>query len=413
MFLPSDAFPVKGEDLLYLQIIFISIREFSRNKNYFKREGLFSKLLWILLIYQIFEFVISYITGADTLIYIIKVARINIIYLAFFYLRKIPLKSYQSFINIMLIVNIVEGIFYYLQIAGFDGILQGRVDEANYSDELVRYANGPIMASFFIIYFLLGHFSPLKKILAIIFFGITVVLGMSRGNMFSIAGTLVAFIFIKRKFNYLPGLIVFLIVGYIVAMPILQYRSNEGRESTLDDIKNIVTAPDITQIGFSGGEGTFTFRVAMLVERYEYLRDNPQYLLTGVGDIHEDSPNCYNRFHFLIGTVNADRYYGYCQIESGDITWVPILVRYGLIGMVIYLAILVSWLLAGIKYIRNTTDTIAIVFGLMSISTWLLFFQTTIFDNRYYLFWLMIYMGYLTIHNKQFAISGSSKRSTI
>jgi len=87
----------------------------------------------------------------------------------------------------------------------------------------------------------------------------------------------------------------------------------------------------------SGEDGTFSFRMAMLYERIDWLRDNPRYLLTGVGAMHEDSPKTLQMFNFSIGTYNKERFYGRTIIESGDIAWVPIVLRYGLIGVFVHI----------------------------------------------------------------------------
>ena len=160
--------------------------------------------------------------------------------------------------------------------------------------------------------------------------------------------------------------------------------------STKQEIQLLFSGVDnLRRVGDEGGSSIF--RMAMLIERIDYLVKNPQYLLFGVGAIHEDSPNCYNRFDFTLGTRNEGRMFGKCLIESGDITWVPVSLRYGLAGVAIHLTILI--IIA--KLARKRKDTLKILFPLI-IFIFLKSFSGPLFENPIRCIELVIYMSLLT-----------------
>lgn len=388
MFIPSESFIIKANDYTLAIILFITLRELSMNSSYFKTQGdLVAKLIITLLCYQTFEFLYTIITDAESPLYAFKLFRFNIIYLIYFYLRKIKYEDYQKFISINLKLCIVQGIFFYLQPIGITGVLNGRVDEAIYSSQLVRYANYPFWAQFYFIYGFFCRKSFIKKAVMVCFFGGMFLLGMSRGIILMSAAAIISYVLLMHKAKYYTMLLIGLIIGYMVVLPIFKYRDSEGassKSSTIDDILNVVTSNNLSNIENDGG--TFTFRIAMLVERWNYLTENPQYLLTGVGLIHEQSPKCYNRFYFILGTKNDGFKHGRCMLESGDITWVPLLIRYGILGIIIYALILSIWIKQSITDYVYMKNPICIATSLMSISITVGSMSNMVFDSYINLF---------------------------
>ena len=140
----------------------------------------------------------------------------------------------------------------------------------------------------------------------------------------------------------------------------------------------------------------------MLTERVLYLAENPRYLLTGVGTMHEDSPSTLSRFRFYIGTRNDERYYGRCLIESGDITWVPIVLRYGLIGVFIH-AMLFVIMIGEAKKRKDVLFVLApLYFSLVFFSFDGAFFEMPVFFYQLILF--LALMSRAIYENKELSI---------
>ena len=399
-FMPSSIFIIKSYDYVILFILIISIINYVENKTFFKVKNYnIVYLIYILLAYQLFEIIQTIYTNAESFGNIIKVARINIIFLAFFTLRRIPISAFKKYFKLNLNFCIIQGVFFYLQLLGID-ILQGRVDEATSAGEITRYANYPEFTIFYIFYCFFGKKNVYSKILYTCFWGGMIILGQSRGDIIATSFAFVLYFLMKNQLKYYLILILSTILVFIAVTPMFQYRNNENTQSGfLEDISNIISTEDITEI--KNNSGNFTFRIAMLVERLNYLIDNPQYLLPGVGCIHEDSPSCYERFDFIIGTINKDRYNGYCLIESGDITWVPILLRYGIIGVIIYSLFLIYWNALGLKYLKRTHNPIYIATSLIAITTSILTINTVLFDSYIRSYNLLLYITFLIKYEKR------------
>ncbi len=398
-FIPESVFVFKSYDYVIAFLLITSIIGFIKDKSYFNAKSTkFIYLLYLLIAYQVYEILNTLYMGAESLGYIIKVARINFIYLAYFVLRKIPFKTYKAFIKLNLYFCIIQGVFFYLQPLGIN-LLQGRIDEATSAGQITRYANFPEFTIFYIFYCFYNERNIYSKILYLCFWGGILILAQVRGDITAIAIAFTIYYLLKNKLKYYIALLTFGFLASIVVVPMFQYRDENSRSSFAEDITNILTVDEVTDI--KNNSGNFTFRIAMLVERWNYLLENPQYILTGVGCIHEDSPNCYNRFEFIIGTVNEDRYNGYCLIESGDITWVPILLRYGIIGIIIYSLFLIYWIIQGVKYLRYSLNPIYIATALIGFTTTITTINTVLFDSYLKTFMLLFYISYLIRYRKR------------
>lgn len=95
-----------------------------------------------------------------------------------------------------------------------------------------------------------------------------------------------------------------------------------------------VSSQDVQEssAGKRGVTGTFSFRMLMFQERLNYVTSSLQYSLFGMGNIEEK--NVKNRI-FTIGLLNEDN--EIIQYDTADITWAPALVRWGVLGTLIYI----------------------------------------------------------------------------
>lgn len=107
----------------------------------------------------------------------------------------------------------------------------------------------------------------------------------------------------------------------------------------------------ISQGDFQGlaSQRTFMFRIALIAERADYLISNSGKMVFGVGPMHENTAQ--KHFNFRIGTGNIDSNGQYitCQLDSIDTVWGPLLIRYGFIGLVLHVSVVVWKILAYYK----------------------------------------------------------------
>lgn len=84
------------------------------------------------------------------------------------------------------------------------------------------------------------------------------------------------------------------------------------------------------------GDATFTFRVLHFLERIYYASQNFMNLLFGMGFMMEGSDYTINNFDFIVGLENEETGFAN-QVDTSDIAWSVFVIRFGIIGTVIYL----------------------------------------------------------------------------
>lgn len=378
-------------DLLLIPTVLISINEYSRNKHFFQvKKDALGKCIILILLFLTLEFLFSVLLGIETPIWAFKVVRVQFLLLLYFYFRGLNSDIWQRFFKLVLFFSIVQGILFYLQVVGITGILANSVDS---NAEDVRYANYPMLTSFFIVYYLLKKdISIWIRLAMLLFWGIMIVLSQSRGPILGVMGAFAMYCVVLRSKKSIGYMLVGIVLYVFIVNPLIKTRDMSERASTKDDIAMIISSNAEELSGVKTGQvGTIAFRIGMLAERWIYLKDNPEYLLFGVGCIHEQSPA--NRFHFFLGTHNEKFFYRRCMIESGDIAWVPLLLRYGIVGVFIFSLLLFYWIKICFRQYPLLNNYLSRAASLMSASVTLTSFNTTLYDSVNTIFLLCVYLG--------------------
>lgn len=352
---------IRGADLcLFMNFVLLPVALFRGGKNMMRAKKI-NRVVAIFLGFLVFEFLLTVVTGADTVSYALKVVRIPLMFVSYYIFRAIQLDIYKKFLKVMLYVTILQGVLFFLQYFGVN-LLAGRYDDESFS--FVFALNIPTFTYLYIFFCLDAQYVKKQKYLLVGF--LLVILFMTYVRAFIISALLGVILYVVMVRGWQRSIT--LIMGIVMLLPIafnIMERKSEASDSSLSTQEEIALLfsgiENVRQVGNEGGSSIF--RMAMLIERVDYLIHNPEYLLFGVGAIHEDSPNCYNRFTFTLGTRNEDRYYGKCLIESGDITWVPITLRYGLVGIAVHLMIIILIL----KMAWKRKDLMRIFFPLLLI----------------------------------------------
>lgn len=400
----SEIILYRGEDFaLVLFLLLTPIAYIRKNSIFSWKQDKIAKWIYIFIIYYVFEFIITVVSGAETIVNSIKVIRYPLFIYSFFIFRIIPLIVYKKFFRVAFYITLFQSILFLLQILGIRLIVGSEIAEASIS-EMGFFAafNIPTFTMFFLFLSLYSGQKDKYRYITFLYLALIVLLTFSRGLIISLYIGIVYVLIrrVKRK-KIVPFLLVAFPLFFVIAFFFNMKTKGSNVDSASTQVVQIVkNKNDLATIDYSSG--TMVFRLAMLAERFNYLMDNPRYVLTGVGTMHEDSPHTASQFDFKIGTVNEGRDRGYCMIESGDITWVPIVLRYGLLGVALHLYMLCLIVREAKKH-RDDLFVIAPLYISVAICS----FDSSLFENVEKVYLMSLYFSMLSrarINIKQFRV---------
>jgi hypothetical protein len=312
-----------------------------------------AKLIVIILVYQTIVMLKTIATGAESLLYSIKVWRFDLMYLCYFAFRRIPISETKKAFKVFLPITGIAGFFYLMQFAGVTGILNMDMTKAlDSGDDIARLVNAPGLSVAMLIYVIYTNEKIKFRALWLIFLAALVILPMVRGVILSLVASILIYHVTTGDFKRFKRIILWAGLIAILFLPILTYRFWSDKRTNDNAIFNdIGYGLSVFSKSLDGDlplvmttEGTFAFRVALALERLMYQVDNNG-LLFGYGTIHEDSPNNHFDFSFRSRkTVNGNLVYQ--QIDTGDIALVSHIFRYGLVYLALYVCFLVMSLKA-------------------------------------------------------------------
>ena len=336
---PEESLLLRGSDLALILFVVLIPCAYNRNRKIFQINGdPITRWVYIFLIFYWLELFLTVILGNETLYNGLRVIRVSFVMCSFFIIKTIPLAYFKSFLKVALWITLIQGILYILQFAGFSFLSGAHHDETFIIGKAdASTINIPTLCFLYIYYVWKADYLKSWRILVFIFLISLVFLSFVRGSIIAVLLGLIYFILFDQKRRYRILMLLLCLILIPVSIKVIDAKSTVGSGgSGLKEIGFVFNnRKNLSKLDSS--DGNFSFRIAMLTERLEYLFDNPEYLLTGVGTMHEDSPKTLSKFNFNLGTTNQGRAYGHTIIESGDIAWVPISLRYGIIGVFIHL----------------------------------------------------------------------------
>lgn len=333
------------------------------------------------------------LTGAENLVWALKVARIPLLAITFFVIRLIPSSEIKHFLRYAFVITIINCVLFYLEFLGVDTMPDVSPDKGLKTLGFASECNTPILSFVFLFCCLSKQIvTKWRTFLLVFFIGILL---LTFVRTYILAFIICAFLYLLIQKTD-KSLLFKYAVSAMILYPVMTYVFGSkdlaaGADSS-SDMKNILSGDFLDPTtNIHSTNGTFAFRISMLAERVQYLTSNPKYLLQGVGLIHEDSPNCYQRFNFVLGSPNSGRINGVCIIESGDNAWVPIVLRYGLVGTAIYL----YFFILVYKSARRRTDDL-IILAPISLFYFLISFSGPFFDRANYYLIVCLILGLLS-----------------
>lgn len=355
-----------GQNAVFFSVIWLLVYKRIKIKGKSSSMTLIEKMIVLIFLYSLIVAFYTLITGKESLFNVIALMKPYTILLSIFLIKEIDSDDCKKSLSMLFKVTAVVGVIAFIQVVvGFNLFGQTVI---GYDEGVDRFWSPYSMASFCLFLSLL--FPRKYGTFSFFYFLLLVFLPLRRGLIISTIITLGLYYMYCFRHGGVPKSFWALVFACMLSMPLLINRFSSEKDNASSDFSNVVSGQVDYQNFRSGIDGgTFMFRIAVFLERLDYMLNRPSELLTGVGLIHEDSAQ--KEFNFFLGsrkTVNEE--ITVQQIDTTDIAWPPILMRLGLIGVVLYLIFFIT---LQIYFIRNVKISIWAMVGCCFLFNFLFF----------------------------------------
>lgn len=360
IFFASNAFiinfgeaPIKFKDYGILLLLGCCFLGYLRNSSFFSIKGLSgAKISALFLTFFVFEFLYAYLTNVDTIGNILAVSRDYLYALTYFVFRKSPIEELQKSIRLIFKGLILSCILFVTQYFTHLELINTFISKTNLHAGNYRMQITPPFMDLALLT-ILFYLRKMKGrwLVIVLMFG-AFLISQNRTPIIALFLEIGLFVLFTKRTKYRIPIMIAAMVAFPFTNSLLSSRSSEeGGTSNM----NVPVLTYISQGNFQGlaSQSTFMFRIALIAERADYLISNPGKMVFGVGPMHEDTAQ--KHFNFKIGTANSDSngQYRVCQLDSIDTVWGPLLIRYGFVGLILHISVVVWMILAFYKRREN------------------------------------------------------------
>lgn len=335
---------IKSYDLYLIYLAGLLFLEYRKSNLLFstKNDKIAKVILWIE-IWFFLVFIGTIVLGEEDFSFAIKVYRLQLFFFSYFIFRRIPYCIFVNAAKKIGTIGLLLGGLFLLQIFGVE-LLAGNSDELLFSGDIKRYRNIPYLTILFLIFAFTADIKAKQRYLFIIFWGAILVLSQHRGMMMALGMSFIMIIIYRRKIGKIFKIAIPLVLVGLMLAPVLVYRFSENSQgvSIMEDMEKGFTIKDVDS---TESEGTFMFRMILILERIEYMADRPNKLFCGNGTIHEDSKKTQTKFNFRIGSGKADangKDIVKQQIDTNDVALISMFMRYGLVFIILFVILCVN-----------------------------------------------------------------------
>lgn len=405
VFFASSAFiinlgtPVlKYKDFGLLLLVGYCFIGYKKNSDFFKINSLpGAKISLAFLLFFLFEFLCAYFNNIDTIGNILAVIRDYLYALTYFAFRKAPVEELKKGVILIFKAVILACAFLVLQYFTHIQFTESFISENNLQSGNYRMQSVPPFISIFLLA-LLFYFRKIRYRwgLMLLFLGVLLI-SQNRTPLIALFLQIGLFILFARNSRYKIQILIVLILIFPFIDSVLSSRSEEEGNVKITDvpIMSYINSGDYTGLA---RQNTFMFRIALIAERFDYLVNHPNKALFGVGAMHEDTAQ--KKFNFVIGTANVGKYGERItgQLNSIDVVWGPLLIRYGFIGLMLHLTIII-WII--ILFYRRKKEPIMMLGFLTYVAELTQSFSS---GGMFLLVGIITIMGFLIAYEKRINI---------
>lgn len=276
---------------------------------------------------------------------IIRTVRHYFLWLTYFVLRNMTKDQLKRLLKFLFVMTAITSVLFLVQIVINTRILVGvtKATAQFLGMTFPRFYNQPAMIDFFV--FMAVYYNPFKGRMRYV---TTIVLGLAFLGAFHRSHIGVYFVclflgylmrlskqkLLKRSLICIPLLVLFFIFS--------NGKSAEDEQSrTMTDLQSVLSGKALNfdeYVETIGSDATFTFRVAHLVERNEYIKQSIASMLFGGALLTEDSKMVDKMFDFKVGLLE-EMTNQVIQLDTADIVYSVLFIRFGYFGTFLFLLI--------------------------------------------------------------------------
>jgi hypothetical protein len=248
-----------------------------------------------------------------------------------------------------------------------------------------RFYNLPSLIYYFVFYAIFNNpfESKNKKKLSIVIIVITLMLPLHRVLLTSF--WLLVFWGIFLWSGGLKGSIKYIFIVVLCLLPFVNILLTRFEKNTQSDVNQIIIGDfaEYVEVGTDMEmveNATMLFRIAHFYERFMYVIEDKRYIVFGAGYMSEDSALA-DALDFNIGLMDYES--RVLQVDSPDISWSSLVLRFGIVGTLVYLCFFTALIVFCWKKRKWKL-------GMCSFLYLMLVFFTSISSSEFYHAWLYI-----------------------
>lgn len=331
----------KGVDFALLGILFITTYTLPTCIRIAKEDYIARSITYFLL-FIFFCVIYSKFFLAYDLIVVLRVARPFLFFLGYFIYRQLSFDDSKKLITYILNITTVLCFVYLSQLLTGTVLLNRQSDEVteafgnrilNTSGGTMRMYNLPDFTIFALFYCIFStSIRGWLKPFYISVFSLSFVMTMHRSWM-SWFVIIILFLMVSRDSTIWKKLALGGLLVMFSAIPIVFPAIGERLNSGIGDLQNAIQGGYESRGDF---EDSFSFRIAHVLERWNYISKDTEKMLFGIGFLTEDAVQS-RYLNFTVGWRDSS---GLRQIDTADITWSLILLWCGVIGAIVFTSLI-------------------------------------------------------------------------
>ena len=402
--LTDDVLEMKNYDLaiIYTFVIFFFSALFEKSPTKFNDTKL-KRWLYAFAVFIILDVVFSYNHYEFTPYQILQGSRASFLFLSYFFLKKVKVKDFLWINEIFFYITLVTSVLYILEVFFDLPVLPYNKEGAKIDDYtgIMRYYNSPPLLYWYIFITVLTPNLLKSKFtfLSIFVFIIALIATLGRIQIAMTAAVLLIGLIIQGRAK---SIVTAAVAVLVLAAPFAQLLgarfAGKYEDSTASEIKAIFNGgiQETVYVGNSKDVGTFTYRLAWIYERADYLSTRPmEENVFGLGLISDSQTQKVNSMYaFGLGLMDEEE--NIAQLTTPDISYGNLLSKYGYVGGVLFLFIWFQMLATFIRYHKE--DDMAFAGMLLVINAILLGFSGTTISDQGYL--ITPYLAYIVLIHK-------------